>query len=199
MSVLGFYQPGDSLAHRAPPGVKLLALFGVVTLVLVFGDLRVAAGATIVAALLYPLCGLRPRHVWRTLRPVLPFLALIVCFQALTGDPQVALRTCGQLSAAVLLAGLLTLTTRTSAMLATFERAARPLRFVGLRHERLALVLALTIRAVPMVATAWRSARDAYLARGVRGRPHLMVVPVIVGLIRSAEAMGEAIIARGLD
>jgi len=37
------------------------------------------------------------------------------------------------------------------------------------------------------------------VARGLRGGAHRMVVPVIVNLIRSAEALGLALSARGLD
>ncbi len=197
--MLGLYVPGDSAVYRIPVGAKLLGLFGAVTAVIVVGHPWTAAAAALGCALLYPLCGLPPRYAWRTLRPVLPFLALIALFQAFTGDWQVALRVCAQLAVAVLLSGLVTLTTRVSEMLALFERLARPLRFVGVRPERVALVLALTVRAIPMVASAWRASREAYLARGLRGRPHLMVVPVIVGLVRSAEAMGEAMTARGVD
>ncbi|RNL83538.1 energy-coupling factor transporter transmembrane component T family protein [Halostreptopolyspora alba] len=199
MTVLGLYQPGDSLAHRTPAGVKLLVLFCAVTVVLVLGTLWVAVGGVVVSALLYPLCGVRARYVWRMLRPLLPFLALIVGFQVLTGDPWAAVRTCAVLGLAVLLSGLVTLTTQVSTMLALFERLAAPLRHLGVRPDRLALVLALTIRAIPMVTVAWQTSREAYLARGLRGRPHLMVVPVVVGLVRSAEAMGEAMTARGLD
>ncbi|MBB4930112.1 biotin transport system permease protein [Lipingzhangella halophila] len=199
MSVLGLYLPGDSVLHRTPAGVKLLALLGAVTAVVVLGDPWIAVGAAVGCALLYPLCGLRAGHAWRILRPLLPFLVLIVLFQMLGGDALVAVRTCAQLVLAVLLSGLVTFTTRVSTMLALFERVARPLRFAGVRPDRLALVLALTIRALPMVAAAWHASREAYLARGLRGRPHLMVVPVIVGLVRSAEAMGDAMTARGLD
>lgn len=199
MTVLGLYQPGDSLAHRTPAGVKLLVLCCVVTAVLVFGTLWVAVGGAAASALLYPLCGVHVRYVWRMLWPLLPFLVLIVVFQVLTGDPWAAVRTCAVLCLAVLLSGLVTLTTRVSTMLALFERLAGPLRHVGVRPDRVALVLALTIRAIPMVAAAWQDSREAYLARGLRGRPHLMVVPVVVGLVRSAEAMGEAMTARGLD
>ena len=50
-----------------------------------------------------------------------------------------------------------------------------------------------------MVGQAWTAARDGYRARGLSGRPHLLVVPVIVQLLRMAEATGEALVARGID
>ncbi|ASU85102.1 energy-coupling factor transporter transmembrane protein EcfT [Nocardiopsis gilva YIM 90087] len=199
MNIIGLYIPGDSLLHRVPAGAKLLVLLVTVTAVIAIGNLWVALGSALVAALAYPLGGLAPRYVWRMFRPVLPFLVLIAVFQGIVGDWPTAARVCAQLTTAVLLAALVTLTTRVSEMLALFERLARPLRFAGVRPDRVALVLALTIRSIPMVEAALRASREAYAARGLRGRPHLIVVPVIVGLIRSAEATGEAMAARGLD
>ncbi|CAM3907638.1 energy-coupling factor transporter transmembrane protein EcfT [Nocardiopsis rhodophaea] len=199
MNIIGLYVPGDSVLYRAPSGAKLLVLLVVVTTVIALGNLWVALGAACTAALAYPLGGLPPRYVWRVVRPVLPFLVLIAVFQGFAADWPTAARVCAQLTTAVLLAGLVTLTTRVSEMLALFERLARPLRFAGVRPDRVALVLALTIRSIPMVDAALRASREAYAARGLRGRPHLMVVPVIVGLIRSAEATGEAMAARGID
>ncbi len=197
--MLGLYVPGDSVLHRLPVGAKLLVLLSAVTAVVAFADLWSALGAALAALLLYPLCGFTFRHVWRVLRPLLPFLAVIALFQALVGDGATAVRVCAQLAMAVLLSGLVTLSTRVSEMLGLFERLARPLRYAGVRPDRVALVLALTIRCLPLAASAWQASREAYVARGLRGRPHLMVVPVIIGLIRSAEAMGEALAARGID
>ncbi|GAA3754043.1 biotin transport system permease protein [Spinactinospora alkalitolerans] len=199
MSVIGLYVPGTGPVYRIPAGAKLLVLLVTVTAVLLVGDPWAALGAAAGAALLYPLCSPAHRYLWRTLRPLLPFLVAIAAFQAFTAGWEVGLRVCAQLTTAVLLAGLVTLTTRVSEMLALFERLAAPLRLVGARPDRVALVLALTIRCIPMVATAWRASREAYAARGLRGRPHLMVVPVIVNLIRSAESLGQAMSARGMD
>ncbi|MFC7329839.1 energy-coupling factor transporter transmembrane component T family protein [Marinactinospora rubrisoli] len=199
MSVLGLYVPGDTVVYRLPAGAKLLVLLAAVTGLLLVADPWVAVGATAAVAVLYPVCGLGVRRLWETLRPLLPFLVLIAAVQTLTEGWEVAARVCGQLGAAVLLAGLVTATTRVTAMLALFERLARPLRVFGVRPDRVALVLAMTIRCVPMVARAWQTARESYVARGLRRRPHRMVVPVVVNLLRSAEALGEAMSARGLD
>lgn len=199
MTLLGGYVPGESPVHRAPAGAKLLVLLSAVTAILAVRDLRLLAGAVLLAVALYAVAGLGPRHVWRTVRPLLIFLAVLVLFQGLVSGIEVAARVCAQLSAMVLLGGLLMLTTRVSAMLALFERLLRPLARVGVDPQRAALVLALTMRAIPLAAEAWRRSREAYLARGLRRHPHRLVVPVIVSLIRSAEAMGEALVARGLE
>lgn len=198
MNTIGLYVPGTSLPYRMPAGAKLLVLLGVVTVLLVLGNPWVSLGAAVAVVLLYTLFGLAA-HLWHAFRPVLLFLAVIAVFHVLFTDPHTAVRVCSQIAAAVLLAGLVTRTTRVSEMLDLFERLARPLRRVGVRSERVGLVLALTIRCIPMVAQSWRASREAYLARGLRGGAHRMVVPVIVNLIRSAEALGSAMSARGVD
>ncbi|MDA0563205.1 energy-coupling factor transporter transmembrane protein EcfT [Streptomonospora sp. S1-112] len=195
----GLYVPGDSWLHRAPAGAKLLVLVAAVSAVVAAANLPAALAAAGAAVALHPLCGLGLRPVWRTLRALAPFLALIALFQLVAGDAPAAARLCAQLAGAVLLSGLVTATTRVSAMLTLFERLARPLAVVGADPRRVGLVLALTIRCIPMVAESWRASREAYIARGLRGRPHVLVVPVVVGLLRSAEAMGEALTARGID
>ncbi|MDA2810111.1 energy-coupling factor transporter transmembrane protein EcfT [Nocardiopsis sp. RSe5-2] len=203
MNVLGLFVPGRSVLHRLPAGAKLLGLLALVTVLVALDDHRAGLIATPAAALAclcaYPATGLGLRRPLRLLLPLLPFLAVIALFQTLTGDPWAALRVCLLLVAAVLAAGLVTFTTRVSAMLDLFERLARPLAPAGVRPDRVALVLALTVRSVPMVAAAWQESRDACAARGLPAWPHLTVVPVIVGMIRTAEAMGEAMTARGVD
>ncbi|XVQ06642.1 energy-coupling factor transporter transmembrane component T family protein [Spirillospora sp. CA-255316] len=199
MNTVGVYVPGDTLLHRLPAGAKLLALLVVITATLFIRDPAVALAATALACLAYPAGRVGLVHLARTARGLLPFLALILVFQVVTAGWRTALVLAAQLFIAVALAGLVTLTTRVAEMLELFERLARPLRVFGVRPERVALVLALAIRSVPMALTAWQSARDAYVARGLTRRPHQVVVPVIVSLIRSAEAIGEAISARGMD
>lgn len=196
---IGTYVPGTSVVHRARPGLKLAALLCVVTVLLLCQDLVLSLGAVFGAGLLYLVARIPAGAVVRVMLPLAPFLLLIGLFHALGADLISAVRVCAQLTAMVLLGGLVTCTTRVSAMLALFEWLLAPLQRLGLRSERVALALALTIRSIPLAMTAWRTSREAYIARGLRGQPHRMVVPVLVRLIRSAEATGEALAARGLD
>ncbi|MBB5783245.1 energy-coupling factor transporter transmembrane component T family protein [Nonomuraea jabiensis] len=199
MNTFGVYVPGDSLLHRLPAGAKLLALLVVISATLFVRDPVAALTCAALVCLAYPVSRVGIGHLGTTVVGLLPFLVVILAFQTFTAGWRTAVVLSAQLFTAVVLAGLVTLTTRVADMLELFERLARPLRAFGVRPERVALVLALTIRSVPMALTAWRQAREAYVARGLSRRQHHMVVPVIVSLIRSAEAVGEAISARGLD
>lgn len=199
MSLHTGYTPGRSLLHRMPAGAKLLSLFLLVSVVLILRDPWVVAGAAVLAAVLFAVARIRLRDAGALLRPLLPFLVLIAGFQAYTAGWEAALRVCAQIAVAVLLGGLLTRTTRVGDMLALFERLLAPIRFAGARPDRAALVLALTVRSIPLVGRSWQATREACAARGLRAAPHRMVVPVIVNLLRSAEAVGEAMSARGLE
>ncbi|WP_017570007.1 energy-coupling factor transporter transmembrane component T family protein [Nocardiopsis halotolerans] len=199
MSTVGLYVPGTGFLHRIPAAAKLLALLLVGVGLIIAADPRIAVGALVAALVLHPVAGLSPWRAWSALRALWPFLLAIGLFQVLFGEWQTGLRLCAQLTALVLFANLVTLTTRVREMLDLFERMARPLRHVGANPDRIALVLALTVRSIPMAASAWRAAREGYRARGLSGRPHLLVVPVIVQLLRMADATGEALIARGVD
>ena len=55
------------------------------------------------------------------------------------------------------------------------------------------------IRAVPQVIDLGRRVREAQHARGLAASPRAFAVPLIVGALRRADAMGDALAARGLD
>lgn len=200
MSMLGLYVPGTGPLHRIPAGPKLLVLLVLGVTLIAVANPWAWLGALAVALILYPATGLTLRRALGVLRALAPFLLAIGVFQGLfVGSWIEGARLGSQLAALVLFANAITLSTRVEEMLALFERMARPLRRVGGDPDRVALVLALTIRSIPMVTAAWKAARDGYRARGLRGRPYLLVVPVIVHLLRMAETTGEALVARGID
>ena len=91
-----------------------------------------------------------------------------------------------------------TLTTRVSAMLDAMQRALRPL---GDRvdADRIGLVLAMTIRAVPLMVEIVRAVLEARRARGAEGSMRAIAVPVVVRALQTADGMGEALTARGVD
>ena len=75
----------------------------------------------------------------------------------------------------------------------------RPLRFVGVDPARVGLLLALGIRCVPVVVGLAHEVRDAQRARGLAASPRAFVVPLIVRSLRHADALGEALVARGAE
>lgn len=200
MTTLGLYHPGRSLLHRAPAGLKLAALVvAIVALTLVVRRPWQLAPAVAAVALLFAAARLPARIVAAQLRPLVPMLVAIGAFQWIFTGWQRALVVCGVLALSMALAALVTLTTRVTAMLDVTVRALGPLRRVGVNPDRVGLVLAMAIRCIPLITELVRSVTEARKARGLGFSLRALAVPVVVGALRSADAMGDALAARGVD
>ncbi|WP_328397237.1 energy-coupling factor transporter transmembrane component T family protein [Nocardia sp. NBC_00416] len=198
--MIGLYRPGDSIVHRTPAAVKLVLLLVTITAATVFvrtpPQLLVLA---VVAAGLFALARIPWRTALAQLRPVVWMLAIIGVVQVFTTSPARAVVVCGLLLLSVALAALVTLTTRVTEMLDAVTRALGPLRRVGVDPDRIGLLLALAIRCVPVLAEIVREVADARRARGLQWSVTALVTPVLVRSLRTADAMGDALAARGVD
>jgi len=200
VNTFGLYHPGSSPLHRAPAGGKLIAA---ALTILVFTlwirqpwQVLPAAALTVLA---YAIARIPARLAAVQLRPLVWMLSIVAVFQVLVAGWERAVVICGSLLVAVALAALVTLTTRTTDMLDTIVRAARPLARVGVDPDRVGLVLVMTVRAVPLLGTVVTRVTEARKARGLGFSLRALAVPVVVGSLRTAEAMGEALAARGVD
>ncbi|UGT61374.1 energy-coupling factor transporter transmembrane component T family protein [Nocardia asteroides] len=198
--MIGLYRPGTSPLHRLPAGVKLVLLLVsiVAATVLVRTPLQVAVAGALVAAL-YAVARIPVRVALAQLRPVFWMLLLIAVFQVLITSPARAAVVCGVLLVSVALAALVTLTTRVTAVLDAVTRGLAPLHRVGVDTERLGLLLALAIRCVPLLAGIVHDVAEARRARGLQWSMTALVTPVLVRALRTADALGEALVARGVD
>ena len=195
----GAYVPGASPLHRLPAGAKLAGLALACTVLVLLRSPLALAGAAVVVAALYALARVGMAAAWAQIRPVRWFAVALFGMQWVFVDLQGAVSTALRVVLAVALAGLVTLTTRTSAMLSALERCLAPARFVGLDPFRVSLLLSLTIRSVPVVAGLATRVREAQRARGVERSLRAFAVPLVVSSLRHADALGEALSARGLD
>jgi biotin transport system permease protein len=192
------YQPGRSWLHRLPASAKLTGLLVLLAATLMLSSPVAIAVAGVATVLLYGSAGL-VGAVPAQVRPLRWLVVALLAMQTLTAGWVVAVIVTGRLVLAVVLAGLVTLTTRVVDLLEVFERVLRPMRRLGVDSERVALLLALAIRAVPVVADLAGEVRDAQRARGIAGSPRAFAVPFVVRSLRHADALGEALAARGLD
>ena len=194
------YQPGNSALHRLPAGWKiLLVCVLIVAISVMVREPWQVLPALALAAALYALGRIRPRAAWDQVRPVLPMLIAILALQWIVADLDTALRVCGALLVAIAVAGLVALTTRVSDMLDAVTGAAQPLRHVGVSPDRIALVLVLTIRAIPLLARQLRQVTEARKARGLGMSIRALVVPTVLGALTTADQLGDALAARGVD
>ena len=195
----GTAAPRASWLHRVSAGAKLAGLAVLIVGILLLGT-PVAVGVALLGVVaLYASAGLSPRVAWQQVRPLRWVVVILLTFQTLSSGWDTGVLVVGKLVITVALAGLLTLTTPTNDLLDVIERMLRPLRFVGVNPDRAALVLALAIRAVPVVAGLAAQVRDAQRARGLGSSVRAYAVPLVVRSLQHADALGEALVARGLD
>ncbi|TPW70961.1 energy-coupling factor transporter transmembrane component T [Schumannella sp. 10F1B-5-1] len=202
--MIAVYLPGDSLVHRAPAGVKLLllAVLGLALSLLprepaLLGLVLAGAGLVLVV-LLYALAGLAARPLLRQLWSTRWIVVLMVVTQLIFLGPAEAANNTVRVVAIVVLAGLLSLTTRTAELLTTLERLLAPLARVGVDPRRVSLTLSLAITMIPVIAELARQVREAQQARGVRLGVRA-VVPLLVLALRHADDVADALSARGID
>lgn len=195
--LVGIYRPGNSPVHRAPTGVKLLVLLLLTSLLLAWRSVpTVLVGITVTVGL-YALAGLSPTVLMQQAWPLRWFIVLLVPFQLLLSGWEMAVTIVGTMVIAVLLAGLVSLTTTTTQILDAIEGLLRPLPDHVSR--RIALLLALTIRAIPVIAGLADEVQQARRARGMGRSPRAYVTPVVLRTIGYSQRLGEALVARGVD
>lgn len=195
----GQYRPGSSLLHRAPAGAKLAGLLVFSTLLVALRSPATIAVATALVLVAYAAAGLAPSAAVGQVWPLRWVVVVLVPFQWWAGGWRTAVVVVGTLAVAVAAAGLVTLTTRVTQMLDALVRGLGPARRIGIDPERVALVLALAIRAVPVVAATLEESRQARRARGMERSARALVTPLVVRTIRHADRVGDALAARGLD
>jgi biotin transport system permease protein len=142
--------------------------------------------------------GLGWREIVLRLRPVLLTILAIAVFSALFVSLEDATVVVLRLTSLTLLATAVTATVSIAQFIDEITLAARPLEKTGLmRAADIGLAVGLVIRFVPEIIHRYSAIRDAHLARGIPARMHTMIVPLIILTLKDADAIADAIDARG--
>ncbi len=187
------------MVHRAPAGVKLGLLVAAGAATFLVDSLPVLGVALVLALGLYAVAGLGPRVAWSQVRPLAVLVTMFGLFHGLLNGWKAAGILVGTIVVLVLLAGLVSTTTRTTAMVDAFAAVLRPFRRLGVDPDRVSLLLALSVRAVPVVSGLAVEVRQAQRARGVRADIRTLGAPFLIRSLRHADALSEALRARGVD
>jgi biotin transport system permease protein len=197
--LFGLYVPGESIVHRLPAGVKLGLLAVLSILAAVSAHWQLLAPIGLVTAAGFVAAGLAGRlagQVWSLKWLILAVAAGQVLFALPV--PLVVANT-ARMTIVIVLAALVTVTTRTSDILDAVEGGLRPFRRFGLDAARVSLTLSIALRTVPLLARTASGIRDAQRARGRRFSITAFVVPLLVAALRQADDLADALAARGLD
>lgn len=200
MSTLGIYRPGRSPVHRLRAGCKLasLAVTILVMAVLVTTPIRLVYATAVVLGV-YFVAAIPPRVAIVQLRPLVWVVAIVFVFQLIFTDWARAVVVCGVLVLSVAMAAVVTLTTRTTDMLAALTTMLSPLSRIGLQPNQIALAMALTIRSIPLMVQIIYQVDEARRARGLRFSPRIVVAPAVLATLHAADGFAESLTARGLD
>jgi biotin transport system permease protein len=196
---LGLYFHADSPLHSLRPGIMVAALVVFGTIAFMVSDWRLLLACFGAVMLLYALARIPWRTAFGQIRPALWLLLAIFVIQAAidswTAGSIVVLR----FATLILMATLVTLTTRSSAMIEAFEAGFRPLRHIGLSPNKISLALSLALRFIPVISAITQEVREAQRARGLHRNMLALAVPVVVRTLKMADDIADAIEARSYD
>lgn len=193
---LGLYIDRASPIHQLPVGLKLLSLAAAGIVLFLVSDLGSLTALLLVTMLLWGAARL-PRHLlFVYLRPSLPLLLILFAIQAYSEGWQSGLATVLRFSSLLLLATLVSLTTRLSAMLETIEQILQPLRLFGVNPAQIGFMLLLAIRFIPVLLDQFQQIQEAQRARGLDRHPVALLVPFLVRTLRMADELTDALDAR---
>lgn len=195
--LIGVYQPGTTVLHRLPVGVKLGGL-AALSLAIVLVRSMPAAWAFLATALgLALLARVRLGTLARAARAVLLLAAFVGALQWWWYRRDKAIETFVDLVALSLAAVVVSATTPVNAMLDALIRWIGPLRRIGVDPDRVALTIGLAIQALPGTVALAAETRDAARARGVRN-PRAFLAPFVIRVVARAHETGDALQARGI-
>ena len=194
------YRPGASLLHRMPAGLKVL-LFAALALAIALaaGNVWALPAAGLIAVSLYLLAGLGIFTLLRQLHSARWIVLMMLVTQLLFLPVSVAVANTSRVLVVILLASLITLTTRIPALLDATDHALAPLRRFGVNTAGIGLLLALTITAIPVIGGFATEIRDAQRARGGPVRLQTFVVPLLVMSLKHSDELADALTARGIE
>lgn len=182
--------------HRLGAGVKLAVLAVAGTGLLLVDDWRLLAAALVLTLALYHVGGQTLLQAYRQIRPMRWILVLLFVVQGFWQSWDLAAAVVLRISVLVLLAMLVTLTTRSDALIATVERGLQPFRRFGVNPSKVGLAFSLALRFIPVIGAQANDIRDAQRARGLGANPIALALPLVVRTLRMAGDVADAIEAR---
>ncbi len=200
--MLSLYVPATGWLHRMPAGPKLAMIALIAVAVAAMPSAWVTATVLALPVALYAGSGMGFGWGLRVLAQATWGLRWVIVItavgQVIFIGPEPAIANTSRVAAALLIAGLVPLSTPVSALLDALERGLSPLARVGLDPGRAALQLTLTITTIPVLARLAAEVRDAQRARGLRPSLRRGALPLLVSALRHADELGEGLAARGI-
>jgi energy-coupling factor transport system permease protein len=221
---LGQYLPGTSPIHQLNPRLKIFTLFLMLVLLFSLKTFGGLIGLFFIAITLIASAKVPFRYFLRGLRPILYiFIFTLVIYLFFTKGGIVLLRigfitvesegvregffVIIRLITLVLFSLLVTLTTTPLSLTNAMGHFLKPLRYIGLPTEEVAMIMAIALRFIPTLMEESQRLMRAQVSRGAdfesgsifRKAKSLvpLIVPLFISAFRRADELALAMEARG--
>lgn len=192
--------------RMCPAGLKLLLLLLASTVLVALESPYWLTGSAVISVLFWLLLGRGPSQSG-PLQPAqsgllwFGFMILALgAYSAWLEGPGAAVATIARLIALITLAMIVMRTTPVTAMMSAIERFLMPLGKLGwVNPSKVALAFGMMVRFLPVLREQWDEIQQAQTARGLRARPHALLVPMLARTLSRAQEVAETLDARGLS
>jgi biotin transport system permease protein len=193
--MLTLYHEQSSVLHRLPASTKILLLMAAGTLIFLVENLWVMGGVFAAVIGLLTLSRVPFPKAYDQLKPAFFLLAIIFVAQLFIANLELASLIILRFASLILLASIVTLTTKTSDIVATIERALTPFsRWIAV--EKVSLAISLTIRFIPVLGGITMEVREAQKVRGLDRSLFALTMPVIIRTLKMGSDVADALDAR---
>ncbi|MGY3839278.1 energy-coupling factor transporter transmembrane component T family protein [Bacillus atrophaeus] len=222
--IIGQYVQRPSFFHRLDPRTKILSIFMfAISILLTEGPMSYLAATCIVVLCVF-LTDIPIKVFMNTLKPIIVILSFTLFFHILFSKGEHVLLSVGiihiteegikegikvvyRIILMVIIASLLTLTTKPLDITYGLERLFKPLSIFRVPVEQFSLMISITLRFIPTIVEEAEKIMEAQKARGAQMNNKGLIkrisgyipiiIPLIVSSVQRAERLSLAIDARG--
>jgi biotin transport system permease protein len=195
--MISLYVIGPSFLHKMPAFIKLILLGITSVIVLPVNSLLEIIIFVCVVLCLYIFCGYKIFRRIVFIRPLIPLLGLILIFHIWVGTVNDGMISVLRLLGMVLLANIITMTTKMQDLINAITPVLRPLELFGLSVRDLSLSIALSIRFVSVLFVVWNSMNESFRSKSGKNSGWGLLPPFFIQVLKLSEVIGESLTARG--
>lgn len=222
--ITGRYIPGDSMLHRMDPRAKLFSFLIMIVAVIFTDSVPGYAVTGLILVLISGMSGIRAKVLFDPVMRMYGLFMMIFIMNALfysSDDPIwsfwfINLSKEGLVQGAnvvlrimliIVMSGVLTMTTTPMGLMAALEALVRPLKYIRLPAEEIAMILSISIQFIPTLLEESETIKKAQIARGARFESDKlkdramalvpMLIPIFLSAFKRADELSVAMEARG--
>lgn len=132
----------------------------------------------------------------KLLKPLLPFIAIMVCWHLYSRDLTGGLLIIMRLLLIVSLANLVTCSTKTSEIAEIIDKILGPMRFLNINTQAISLSVIIFIRFTPIMLERHHILSLAYKCRSGRRPSWQIILPLILSIMDDADHVAQSLKSR---